>query len=208
MTLRTWVACNALAGILVMPAAAQAAVIDFDTVTGGCGISQVPNGYAGMNWNNIFVLAADLCGGNHAGSGYDTGTISEEYVAFNGNGAPAATSSGVFTYNGAYYTGAWRDGLNVTVKGFLGLSELFSDVVVVNTDAPFLHLANWAGIDRITWQASGGVQDPTLLNGAGTQFVMDDLMINEQQAVPEPATLLLLGTGLVSVARRQRRAGR
>jgi hypothetical protein len=63
-------------------------VITFDDLPS---YSQISNGYAGLNWNNFYVLNTPDYGLNP--SGYQNGTVSVPNVAFNAWGNPASISS-------------------------------------------------------------------------------------------------------------------
>ena len=187
----------------VSPAAG--ATVTFEDLTPpDCNNASIPSSYAGLTWSNFGVLDSSPCP-NYASSGYDNGAVSGDNVAFNFFGDPSAISGGTFTFNSAYFTAAHNDGLNLTISGFQGATQLFTTTLVLNTTTTQLFTANWSGIDRLTFASSGGVDVNPL--GTGTQFAMDDFTFNSAVAA-EPASLLLLGTGLLGAGVRRWRQKR
>src|SRR5690242_5882980 len=78
----------------------------------------IMNGYAGLQWQNFYV--SDTRYGPYPSDGYKNGTVSPNNVAFNANGTPASLSGPTFDLNSGYFTGAWNDGLQIRIQGFVG----------------------------------------------------------------------------------------
>ena len=175
--------------ILTMATEINADVLSFDDVTTSTIGDSIPSGYGGFDWSNMSVLHKDL----HAGSGYENGTVSGDYVAFNNDGTAASVSDGNFSFTGAYLTAAWNTGLSVNLKGYSSGSLIYDQTVVVDTDAPTWFNFNFNNIDNLVFESFGGV------GGAG-HFVMDDFTY----VIPEPASLGLIGlvTGGLFFTRR------
>ena len=176
-------------------------VLDFDDVLAENGY--IPDGYGGFGWANFGVV----CGDCIPGSGFDTGTVPGDYVAFNAWADPASiTSSNIFNFNGAYLTAAWRNGLNITVAGYEDDSPLYSTTVVVDTTGPAWFDFNYVGIDRLEFDSYGGVA--VFSNCGGGHFAMDDFTFTASAPIsnPSPGAILLgsIGVGLVGWLRRRR----
>jgi len=174
--------------------------IDFDDINPGAppGVS-IPNGYAGLQWNNFYVLNATDPVYNP--SGYLSGLLSGHNVAYNGFGDPALFSStGTFDLNSAYLTGAWNDGLSIEVKGFIGATLAYDNTYIVNATAPSFITFDYLGVTSVEFISSGGIHHQGYA-GSGTHFAMDNLTIT----VPEPSTVLLLAcAGMPLLLRRCR----
>lgn len=182
----------------------SAIVLTFDDITTELAVP-VPNGYGGLNWDNMFVVRNDY----HLGSGYTNGNVSERYVAFNGTANPVTVFGAVFDFNGAFLTAAWNNGLSVQLIGSREGSELYNETVVVDTTGPTWFQFDFEGIDSLQVSSFGGINAE--LGGVGPIFVMDNFTYNEQlgfTAVPEPSTYGAFGAlalGLLIAARRYRR---
>ena len=185
---------------LGVPSASFGTLLDFDTgLTDGAAI---PNGYGGLNWDNFRALNAD----SYVPSGYQNGTVSHPFVALNENPdfvADVATisSPAPFDFNSVYLTGAWNDGLQILVQGYIGATLTYSQTVTTSYYSPTLFDANYLGVNGVVFT----VTDPgTVIQAGGTYFAMDNLTINE--AIPEPGTWALLAAGLACLAALRRKA--
>lgn len=172
---------------------ADALVLNFDDISTET-TGWIPEGYGGLHWYDfLYIKDGDL------NSGYYTGLVSGEYVAYNSFGIPASFSDDQpFLFNGAYLTAAWSNGLNIDVDGYSGTTKLFHETVVVDTTGPTWFTFNYQGVDKVFFSSSGG-------DSSYKQFVMDNLTINEPISVPEPAAVLLFSSGFFGLIRRLRR---
>jgi len=111
----------------------------------------------------------------------------------NVSGAAVVTAEdgSLFSFQ-SVYAKSWHEynlGLR-EIKGFLSGTEVAS--VTLDLTGSWQHIVgNFSNIDRLEFQLN-------LTPGSGF-FLLDDLVLNESNAVPEPSTLLLFGTGLVGI---------
>ncbi len=174
---------------------ANASVITFDDHAGTYHGVPIEDGYKGFDWGNFNAL--DTVNYDRNPSGYQAGTVSLDNVAYNRFGHDATiSSSNLFNLNSAYFTGAWNDALNISVKGYLDGVEQYSKTFDVSSSIATLVTFNWANINSVLFSSSGGVDDPHYA-GTGYHFAMDNLDIS---SVPVPAALPLFGLGLAGVS--------
>ena len=168
---------------------ASGTVLAFDDIINYVGEEPIPNGYGGFNWDNFWVIHRSYW---PAGSGYDLGCVSGDYVAFNAYANPALLSDSVFNFNGAYLTSAWTDAMGVRVEGYLGGSLLYDTTVSVVNTGPTWYTFNYVGVDTLRFSSVDGAH-----------FAMDNFTYT---VIPAPGAILLgsIGVTLVGWLRRRR----
>jgi hypothetical protein len=184
-------------GLTLFAESAKAAVITFDDFGASVLGETIYNGYQGFHWDNFLVMD-----GINWNGGFLNGVVSADNVAFNGYGSLATISSSTpFNLDSGYFTGAYNDGLNVTVQGYFGSTPTGSVSFTVNTTGPTFETLNLYGITSVTFSSSGGT-DAGSPFGDGTQFVLDNLSVN---TIPEPSTYALFSIGAIGMMMVMRR---
>ena len=172
----------------------NAAVLTFDDISDcpsniNCRIGN----YGGLTWNHGGYLNASTS--SLAGSGFDNGTMSGDYVAYNNLFGIEITGS-PFDFTGAYLTAGWRTGMNIEIKGYEGGTLKYSSTVEVDYYTPTWFQLDYEGINMLKIKSNGGIDAPEL-NGSGNYFAMDNFTFQESTStiVPEPisSTLFIVG---------------
>lgn len=185
--------------LAAMPATADLVTFD-DVATGNVNVA-MPAGYGGLEWDNFHVIWQDRV----VPSGYNVGAVSGEHMAFSGWGTDPvvgtiSASPGLNLYS-AWFTAAYRDGLEVQVQGFQSGISAYVQTLTLDTDAPQLVTFDWLNLDEVRFTPVLNSGTPTY--GSTYQFTMDNLSYS---IVPVPGAALLgfLGLGFAGIKLRRR----
>lgn len=203
--------------LVVAGAPAGATTLGFDDVSTAI-IDVIPDGYGGFDWTDANVINGALYvpppptpPGLPDPNGYENGTVSGNYVAWNFRQRVLRAALDTFDFNSVYLTAAWQDGLHVLIEGLLDGAVVYSLDVELTTSSPVFVDADFLGIDEITFTPSLPViVDPIRLQqiaeGYGAQFAMDDFTFDDSGGgVPEPGTALLVALGMAGLGLALRR---
>lgn len=153
----------ALPGLICLHQEASAALVSFDDLSPGVDSIIIPSGYSKLNWNNFGALI-----GTYHRDGYGVGTVSPQNIAFNRYGDPAEISaSSEFDLVSAYLTSQLYETMAVTVRGYSGSTQIYSNVFLISNSAPAEINFNYLGVTRVRFEPP-----------STRWFAMDNLVVN------------------------------
>jgi len=180
--------------LLGLSGTAKATILNFDdTSYQGTYYTELEDNYGGFTWSsNVGVYFGPNCS-----FGYNSGTVSGDYALVNLLASDVSLGNGLFDWIGAWFTEPHRESES-TLKIFGWENNILKYATEIDLvyASPVWFEANWSGIDSISFAAC-----------ETGWFAMDDFTFTESAPVPEPGTLLLLGSGLAGLAwyRRMRK---
>lgn len=164
------------------------------------------DGYHGFDWG-LYGAIDMTTAPSFLDTGYGHGVVSGTKVAFS-PGILFANSIGRtdsnYTFVGAYFTAAWRNGLGVTLTGLLDGTTKFAQTFVLDSTAPTWKEVNFTNIDELRISAQGGTNAGYLDGTDGDNVAFDDFTY---LLVPEPNACIAgwMAACALTAARSRRR---
>lgn len=167
-----------LAALVAFCANASATVLGFDTIPAG--LTPVPDGYGGFNWNNdaqVNVYDSTDVAANSLPDSFNIGIHSAPNAVFNAAGDIPVTisladpASPLFNFNSAFFTAATGTE-ELTFVGLLNGATVFTSTPYTITDTQSMQItpAGFANLAIDTLQIYSSPAD----DNSTTQFIFDD----------------------------------
>lgn len=122
--------------------------VTFDDMVHDEGVLKIPNGYAGLNWDNWVITHKHF----YKAEGYKNGAVSGDYVAYNSSGHPASISrSEPFDFVGGYFSVSFdsAEGEGFDVKAYRGDQLAYHDVIKLSRFGPVHFMADYRDITKL-----------------------------------------------------------
>jgi hypothetical protein len=133
------------------PPSDGASIVDFEGLMSSEAVLKLPSGHAGVHWSN-WVATHNR---TYEGEGYINGTMSGEYVGYNGSGHPVAIERAEgFDFIGGYFSVAWAEaeGETLHVRAWRGDELVYQDRFSLSAMGPVHFAADYAGITKLEFR--------------------------------------------------------
>lgn len=178
--------------------------VNFDNVTpfAAAAIPSGPLAYEGFTWAGGWaaVNGDTFSFPPVTPNGYTVGRVSGSYVGASfssaGFGPISISRDTTFDFLSGIITPAWRNGVTLTARGFLGATQTHIQSYLLNSVAGNLRTFNFTGIDRVTFSWTNGSNAGWGLDGDNMAFENLAFDVFTPAVVPLPAALPLFAGGL------------
>lgn len=138
----------------------------------------IPDGYAGLTWDNLYVADRNYMDHAYFDTGFQRGNTSGTQVAYGYVRSAISAADGTFDLKSMKLTAAFALQLEVSYLGYNDGQLVHSGYRVATDKRPVKVVFDWADVDEVVFTAAVIGGDPRF-PGTGPMFVIDDLVVSK-----------------------------